>query len=143
MDEVSLVAEMHRQMAFGAAILGGFAVTFLSALLVAFAPEQRVGTWAIGLATTAAMLLIVATVAQTFVLLGVPQFELTWDYSRWPAFILRSKWIGDVSFFVGIAMLFLGVGLSGWVRSQATGYVTATVAAIGVVLILAILLPTF
>ena len=72
MDPVALVAEQHRQMAFGAAILGGFAVTFLSALLTASAPERRVGTWTIGATTEAAVLLIVATVASTLLLLAAP-----------------------------------------------------------------------
>ena len=143
MDPVSLVVEQYRQMAFGAAILGGFAVTFLSALLTAYAPERRIGTWAIGATAAAAVLLIVATMASTLLLISAPVYGLTFDFSAWPSDMYRAKWIAEVSFFLGIAVLFVGIGLSGWARSRATGYITAIAAAVGVVLVLVILIPTF
>ncbi len=134
MDQVAFVVEQCRQMAFGAAILGGFAVTFLSALLIGYAPERRIGTWAIGATTTAAVSLIVATIASTLLLLAVPQFGLTYDFSVWPSAMYRAKLIAEGTFFLGIAVLFVGIGLSGWMRSRATGYITATAAALGLIL---------
>jgi len=143
MDEIALVAELHRQVAFGAAILGGFAVTFLAAMLVAFAPDQRIGHWAIGSTVTAAVLLIVATVAQTLVLITVPQLSLSFDYDAWPAATLRAKWIGDLAFFLGIVVLFGGLGLSGWARDRLTGTITASAAAVGIMLAVIVIAPTF
>ena len=133
------VAELHRQTAFGAAILGGFAVTFLSALLSAFAPDRRIGTWAVGFTAAAAVLLIVATLAATVGLLSVQSLGLNhFDFARWPAATVRAKWVGDVSFFAGICVLLVGIGLSGWVRSRTTGIVTGIVAGVGLVLLIVI-----
>ena len=129
------VAEMYRQTAFVSAVLGGFAVAFLGALL-ASAAERRVVTTAIGFTAAAAVLFAVGTLASVFLLLDVLRLGIrSFDFSQWSGSAFRTKTIADTALFAGVYALVVGVGLSGWARSRQTGRVTATVAAAGFVLL--------
>ncbi len=125
------LAELFRQLAFLAAVLGGFAVAFLGALLPA-AREQRVGTWAIGAAAVAATGFVVMTLAATLMALGVLQFGFHTFDDLSPA-LLRLSQLTAALFVLGIYSLLLSLALSGWTRSRATGWCTTTVALLGAV----------
>lgn len=137
------VTEFYRQTAFMAAVLGGFAAAFVGALLAADA-ENRIGTWAVGVASAAAVLLVVATLGSTLVLLYAVLYGITdFDLSAWPRRAFWAKVIADFAFFGGLYALVAALGLSGWTRSRATGWVTTAVGIAGLLLVTVLLAGTF
>lgn len=143
MTEVELVAELFRQMAFSAAILGGFAMTFLSVLLSAFPKGHPLALWCIGAKALAAVLLIVATLGATLSLLSIQQMGLSFNFASWPAHVLRTKLITELTFFSGVVVLLSGLGLSGFARCRRTGLITLTAALVASVLLVVMFVPTF
>ncbi|WP_414828215.1 hypothetical protein [Alteromonas sp. H39] len=143
MNEFELVADLYRQIAFSAAILGGFAMTYLSTLITAAGKRARVLPFTIGAMAVAATLLVVATLGATLLLMSVQQLSLTFQFDRWPEALVRSKWIAELSFFTGLLALMAGIGLSGFIKSRNVGYLTAGSAIFGLLLLSFVFLPTF
>ncbi len=143
MTEFELVADLYRQIAFSAAILGGFAMTYLSTLLTSAEKHARVLPFTIGAMTIAATLLIVATLGATVLLMSVQQLGLTFQFESWPGTLVRSKWIAELAFFSGILALMAGIGLSGFIKSRLNGYLTSGCAGVGLVLLAIVFTPTF
>lgn len=129
------VTELHRQTAFIAAVLGGFATAFLGAL-VAMDRGNRVGTWAIGFATASAVAFVVTTFSATVVMLDLVRDGITnFDFSRWRPTTYRAKWVADIGLSTGMFSLLLSITLSGWVRSPATGILTTIIGGAGLVVL--------
>ncbi len=143
MAQSDLALELYRQIAFSTALLGGFAMTFLSVLLTALDSAEKVVVRAVGVMTIAAVLLIVATLGATLLVIGVQQLGLSFKFSDWPSSLLRTKWITEFSFFVGMLFLLGGVGTSGFCKNRTLGFVTSIPALIGSALLLIIFFPTF
>lgn len=144
MEQSEITVEFYRQMAFSAALLGGFAMTFLSVLITALDCSKKEVIRATGVMAITAVLLIVATLGATFLGIVVQQFGLSFiKFSDWPSNLLRTRWIVETSFFVGMFSLLVGLGISGFSKSRALGLVTSIPALIGLVLLLVIFTPTF
>ena len=125
------VTELHRQTAFIAAVLGGFATAFLGAL-VAMDRGNRAGTWAIGFATASAVAFVITTFSATVVMLDLVRDGITtFDFSQWQPSTYRAKWVADICLSTGMFSLLFAVTFSGWVRSRATGILTTTNVAVG------------
>jgi hypothetical protein len=143
MAQTEIVAELFRQIAFSAALLGGFAMTFLSVLLTAFDTTKKPVIRATGAMSVASVLLIVATLGATLIVIGTQQLGLSFTFSDWSPSLLRTKWITEISFFVGMLCLLAGIGISGFGKSRSLGLITSIPAYIGIALLLTIFIPTF
>lgn len=118
------------------AFLGGFAATFLGTLL-AMRAKGRIATVAMSFAAVSAVALIVAVVGST----GVYS-SLHPEAPGGPAQVEEVLWVRmtmALSFLLGVVSLLASLGLSGWLRSRATGLSTSIAAAIGIVFILAMM----
>ncbi|MDX1546903.1 MAG: hypothetical protein R3247_07945 [Rhodothermales bacterium] len=132
------LAELFRQMAFIAAVLGGFSAAFLATVVTA-ANSSRYATIAIGAAAFASASFVAVTVGATVVALNVVALGLS-DLAAFPAATDRARFWTGLLFLVGIYALILALGMSGWLRSRATGWTTtaaAVLAAIGATVALA------
>lgn len=143
MTETELVADLYRQIAFSAAILGGFAMTFLSVLIGLVNDKSRMLLVVTVAMATAAVLLVVATLSSTLLVLSVQQFTLGFQYGQWPDNLYRTKLIAEFCLLSGILGLLSGIGLSGYIRNMATGISTTLPALAGVALLVVVFLPTF
>ena len=127
------VAEIARQVGFISAFLGGVAATFLATLVVArpHGPHPRIASWVIGCAAAASVAFIVAVVANTMLAISLrPDAPTSAAGSG-----AKAPVMAFLSFMTGMYLLLACVGLSGWLHGRRTGWVTAALAAIGVVLI--------
>ena len=68
---------------------------------------------------------------------------LSFNFASWPAHVLRTKLITEVSFFSGVVVLLGGLGLSGFARCRRTGFITLAAALVASVLLVTLFLPTF
>ncbi|AFV00111.1 hypothetical protein [Simiduia agarivorans] len=118
-------------------------MTFLSVLLTALDGTEKVVVRAVGIMAIAAVLLVVATLGATLLVIGVQQLGLSFNFNGWPSSLLRTKWITEFSFFVGILSLFGGIGISGFCKNRTLGFVTSIPALFGLSLLLLIFIPTF
>jgi hypothetical protein len=130
------LAEIARQIGFISAFLGGVAATFLATLVVAGAQDRshrRIVSWAIGCAAAACVAFIVATVATTMLAISLrPDAPVSLAGSGSPT---EARLMAFLPFMAGMYLLLGCVGLSGWLHGRRTGWVTAALAAIGVLLI--------
>ena len=124
------IAEVLHQFAFISAVLGGFGFAYIGALL-AVVRDNHAATWAAGVGIVASVVLILTTIAATFGAIYISMNAAT-EYSAppgpvgvlWPAL--------TAGLFLGPLLLFVSLGMSGFVRSRRLGYVTVVVAALGV-----------
>ena len=130
------LAEIARQIGFVSAFLGGVAATFLATLVVAGAQDrsnQRIVSWAIGCAAAACVAFIVAVVANTMLAISLrPDAPAS---AAGPGATTKAPVMAFLSFMLGMYLLLGCVGLSGWLHGRRTGWMTAALAAIGVLLI--------
>ena len=138
MTETDVAAELYRQTAFSASILGGFSLTFLSILMTIVDSKERVFLTALGALTISVVLLLVATLGATYILISVQPMGLTFDFDKWPTPLYRTKWISELSFMFGILSLMVGIGLSGYSKSRTTGRITLIPAILGTLLLVLI-----
>lgn len=122
------LVELARQMAFVSAFQGGLSGIFLQMLLPAQGP-RRLTTVAVGFAASAGVLFIICLVASTM-LTSVLHPEAP-AFVGDPAGIQRARAIGFLGFMLGLHCLLACIGLSGWVRSRATGWTTSIAAGVG------------
>ena len=130
------LAEIARQIGFISAFLGGVAATFLATLIVAGAQDrrnQRIVSLAIGCAAAACVAFIVATIATTMLAISLrPDAPVSVAGSGSPD---GARLMAFLPFMAGMYLLLGCVGLSGWLHGRRTGWMTAALAAVGVVLI--------
>jgi hypothetical protein len=130
--DAEFIGEIARQLAGVSAFLGGFAATFLGILLQSNSSRRHVG-WAAGSAAVASAAFMIAVIAGTLVGLALnptaPQDFAAPQFLPWARRILFS------SFGLGIYANLLSLGLSGWIRSRALGYVTSTAAFVSGVIV--------
>jgi hypothetical protein len=125
------VVALFQQMAFLAAVLGGFSAAFLGALLVT-SPEKRIGTAAVAATAFSAAAFIAVTLGGTVISLVALQGGVT-DFGGLPSAAARAQHVTGWLFVLGMYALLLGIGLSGWTRSEATGWCTTAAAVLGTV----------
>jgi hypothetical protein len=135
MNEVSAayVASAATQLGSISAFLGGFAATFLAALLIVRHRSRAAGA-TIGLSATASVGFIVCVVGSTALSAGLhpdaPSGPGTRDY------------LGDVQvvmtlgFMLGVVALLSALGVSGWLRSRPMGGTTTLLSAAGLAAVL-------
>lgn len=126
------MAELLGQLGFVSAVLGGFAFTFVGALLTV-SGDSRIYPWAFGTALFASLALMVAAVGSTLASLAAA--------NAYPAELARVHELVSQAFLLGILALLLGAGLSGWLRSRVLGYVSSSIAALALLAAVATLLP--
>ncbi len=143
MTETELATDLYRQIAFSAAILGGFAMTFLSVLISLTNSRSRVLLLVTGAMASAAVLLVVSTLSATLLQISVQPFSIGFNYSEWPGVLYRNQLISELCLLGGILGLLAGTGLCGFIRNKLTGVVTSVPAMMGVILLLLVFIPTF
>ncbi len=130
------------QLASVSAVLGGFTVTFLAVVLTLADERRRVGV-AVAVSTAAAVCFfacalgwsLFATVYNTAAATGATQAEVAAHFARIK--YLHSRL--SLAFILGLAMLFVTLGVGGWLRSRALGWVTTGLALAGAAAAFAIL----
>lgn len=123
------IAEVLRQFAFVSAVLGGFGFAYIGALLTT-ARDDRAASWAAGVAVAASVVLVLTTIAATFGAIYISMNAAT-EYPAPPGPVGALWPLLTVGLFVGPLLLFVSLGMSGFVRSRRTGYVTAAAAVVG------------
>jgi hypothetical protein len=122
------MAELFRQLAFITAILGGFAITFLSVLLTASATHRMVN-WIVGVTTAAAVSFVLSALGATFSAViatdaGADPLPSDVEALHEPLSLL---------FLGGTLLLFTALGMSGWLRSRSLGIATTVIATLGLI----------
>lgn len=126
------LVELARQTAFLSAFLGGFAGILLQMLLPTPGHGRVVAT-AAGFAAAAGVAFIVALTASTMLTAVL--------HPDAPAFVADSRGVATARivstgmFLLGLYALLASLGLSGWIRSRATGLTTSLCAGVGVVFV--------
>ena len=126
------LVELAQQTAFLSAFLGGLAAVLLQMLLPATGHGRLVAT-AAGFAAAAAVAFIVALSANMMITSVL--------HPDAPAYVADSRGIpaarivSAATFLLGLYGLLASLGMSGWIRSRATGLTTSVCAGVGAVLI--------
>ena len=134
MLELSLpyINELAKQVAFMSSFLGGFALTFLGALILSEQESKLLRTMIISTATSA-LAFIVAVVAMTqLIMISTEGYPFEVDQKS----LMSSRITGALALFIGIFSLMFTIALSGWMRSRKLGIITTI---IGVLAIIAVL----
>lgn len=119
--------ELFRQMAFITAILGGFAITFLSVLLTAPATHRLVN-WIVGATTAAATCFVLSALGSTFSAVIASN-----SGDSLPSDVEALHEPLSLLFLAGTVLLFAVLGMSGWIRSRSLGISTTVIAALGLI----------
>jgi hypothetical protein len=116
-----------------AAFLGGFAATFMAALLAARLPGRAAGV-AIVLSAMAAVGFIISVVGATGLQAGLhPDApELVSDRNR----LALSHAAMGLGFMAGMIGLLLAIGAGGWIRSKKMGLATSGLALISLAILI-------
>ena len=124
-DYVTAVAE---QLSFVSVFLGGVSITILVTIVV-FANPQKSVSWIVGASALAACSLLIAVVAAwRLIILLNPATNVALDPS-----ILIVLWASMLlGYGVGFLALLACIGLSGWIRSKKTGWITTSMAVVSV-----------
>lgn len=122
------MAPFFSQMAFISAVLGGFSFVFLGALLT-IDSSKRLWEWNMAATALAAIAFIISALGATFTAAAASVSE---DGVLPEKLAVLARPI-SLWFLLGIAMLFVSLGLSGWVRSRSTGIITTCVAIVGAI----------
>lgn len=130
------------QLASVSAVLGGFTVTFLAVVLTLADSRRRVGV-AVAVATAAAACFLAcalgwslfAAVYSTGPAAGATPEDLAAHFARLK---YLHSWL-SFGFVLGLTLLFVTLGVGGWLRSRALGLVTSALALAGAAAAFAIL----
>lgn len=120
--------ELFRQLAFINAILGGFAITFLS-VLVTTNTKKKIVEWIVCVLFLAASCFVISTLGATFsavIASGITDGDL-------PANVDALYEPISILFMLGIILLFVSLGLTGWLRSEKLGKITIVIAIISII----------
>ncbi len=124
--------ELFSSIGLVSAIIGGFAFTFVGALL-ATESSSRVFNWVFALSMFAASSLMAAALGAVLTSLAAKQnfdIDLAWMHQK-----------VSLLFLAGILSLISAISLSGWIRSRQLGYVSLSVGAIAISMLLWVLVP--
>lgn len=128
------MVELFRQLAFITAILGGFAITFLSVLLTASATHRMVD-WIVGVTTAAAACFVLSALGATFGAVIASYADPL------PSDVEALHEPLSLLFLGGTVLLFTVLGMSGWIRSRRLGMATTVIAALGLIGSLFVMAP--
>ena len=119
--------ELFRQLAFITAILGGFAITFLSVLLTAPATQRLVNRVA-GVTAASAVCFVLSALGSTFSAVIASNAG-----DSLPREVEALHEPLSLLFLAGTVLLFVVLGMSGWMRSRPLGIATSVIAALGLI----------
>lgn len=139
------MGESFGQLAAVSAFLGGFVVTYLGALTTLTDSRRRVG-FVLAIAASAAECLLLAALGWTLLSAQASGIASSQGDARLQATQQFEAGLGLTGFIsqlfvVGIALLTLLIGTSGWLRSRRVGIYTATLACLMGVAAVVILTP--
>jgi len=120
----SYVTAVAEQLSFVSAFLGGISATILVTIVVFTSPKKSVN-WIVGTSAFAACSLLIAVVAAwRLTILLHPDFpasvEPTIVNVLWGSMLL--------GYSLGFLSLLASIGLSGWLRTRRTGFITSFIA---------------
>ncbi len=121
------------QLASLSAFLGGFAATYLGTLII-YRPKGRAVVLTVGFAAVAAVAFVVTVVAATMLTALLHTAAPMATQRTSPAF---PQIVMTIGFAFGTTALLTSLGISGWIKSRGTGWITTITAAIGMLMILA------
>lgn len=119
--------ELFQQLAFINAILGGFAITFLSVLVTA-ETDKKISNWVVAILFLAVSCFIISAIGSTFSSV-IASRTTSGDI---PASVNSLHVPISILFMGGILLLFISLGLTGWLRSRNFGKVTFTIAIVSI-----------
>ena len=119
---------MAEQISFVSAFLGGVSATILFSVII-FSSDKRVVSFIVAMATLSACSLLVSVVAGWRLIIGLhPDLPFTPDPGK-----INLLWNSLIAGYgLGVNSLIVSIGLSGWIRSRRTGWVTSIIAAVAV-----------
>jgi hypothetical protein len=126
------VAELFEQLSVVSAILGGFAFTFVGALL-GHPVESRSFPLAFGASLLAALAFMVSALGSVLASFAVK--------SAYPIDIEPLHLKISAAFLLGILCFVVATGSCGWLKSRRIGYISSSIAAISAIGVAAVLLP--
>lgn len=127
--KASYVVAVAEQISFVSAFLGGVSATILFSVII-FSSDKRIVSFLVAASTLSACSLLVSVVSGWRLIIGMhPDLPFTPDPGKinllWNALI--------ASYGLGVNSLLLSIGLSGWIRSRRTGWVTSVIAAFAII----------
>ncbi|PEN13015.1 hypothetical protein CRI94_10185 [Longibacter salinarum] len=131
-------AEIQNQLAFISAVLGGFSISLAIGWLQMGAESEimkRTVTWAAGAAVTAALSLLVATVAGAWGVIWLAERPDMGRQAQMPGPLLTAFRLSGQAFLLGISALLVSLGISGWTRSRALGWATSAGAGLAAIIL--------
>jgi hypothetical protein len=124
--------ELFAQLSVVSAILGGFAFTFVEALL-ALPAASRVYGWVVGAGLLAAMAFMVTALGSVLASLAVKNW--------YPVDIASLHGKISQAFLLGILCFLVATGACGWLKSRKLGYVSLSIAAVSTLGVVRVLFP--
>ena len=125
------LAQVGQQLATLSAFLAGFAIAFIGLVLTIPKPNPTAG-WVAGSAAMAAAAFALSVVAWTMIALVLHPAAPT--FIKQTAHLLSARLVGGLGFMIGVYSLVVSLGLSGWIRSRALGWLTTSVAVVAALL---------
>jgi hypothetical protein len=124
--------ELFSTIGLVSAIIGGFAFTFVGALL-ATESKSSAFNWVFGFAMFAASSLMAAALGSVLSSLAAKQgFEINLQWMHQKISLL---------FLAGILTLIFSISMCGWLRSRQLGYVSLSIGLSAIIMILWVLIP--
>ena len=126
--KASYAVAVAEQISFVSAFLGGVSATILFSIII-FSSDRRVVAFLVAASTLSACSLLVSVIAGWRLIIGLhPDLPFTPDPAK-----LSLLWNSLIAgYALGVNSLIVSIGLSGWIRSHRTGFVTSTIAAISI-----------
>ena len=127
------MAELFGQLSVVSAILGGFAFTFVGALLGGHPVESRSFPLAFGARLSAALAFMISALGSVLASLAVK--------NAYPIDIEPLHLKISLAFLPGILCFVVATGSCGWLKSRRIGYISSAIAVISAIGVAAVLLP--
>lgn len=133
--------EGFRQGLFLSSILTGFSITVVIEL-ISISRKNRIVSLAIGAFILSAALLLVSTVAGTFMIVTASTWLSTGTSLTSPSWqsLISFGGLGGNILFLGLVAFLVGIGLTGWLQSKVIGIFSTVVTALSLVTIVAVIL---
>ncbi len=130
--KASYVVAVAEQISFVSAFLGGVAATILFTVII-FSSDKRSVALLVATSALAACSLLVSVIAGWRLTIGLhPDLPFTPDPAK-----IRILWNSLIAGYgLGVNSLIASIGLSGWIRSRRSGYITSFIASIAIIFFL-------
>lgn len=126
------MAELFQQLSVVSAILGGFAFTFVGALL-GYSSISRSYPWVFGASLSAAMAFMVSSLGSVLAVVAVN--------NAYPVNVELLRLMVSLAFLLGILCFIIATSVCGWLQSRRIGYISTAIAMISASGVIVVLLP--